>query len=102
MVTDRYLDVFYHPDVADFLAAVEGSSVVAVDNLPGALPLAKIELPERCVLVFGSEQNGLSDEIRTAAASMVFIEQQGSTRSLNAGAAAAIAMYQWQLQHILR
>jgi tRNA G18 (ribose-2'-O)-methylase SpoU len=30
---------------------------------------------------------------------LVAITQYGSTRSLNAGAAAAIAMYQWSVQH---
>lgn len=102
MVTDRYLDVYHHADVNAFRTAMADRTIIAVDNLPGSVPLASTHLPERCVLVFGSERDGLSPELRAAAALMVHIEQQGSTRSLNAGAAAAIIMYQWQRQHVLR
>ncbi|MGD7707518.1 TrmH family RNA methyltransferase [Microlunatus sp. Y2014] len=97
MVTDRYLDVQHHPDVDEFAGWLTDAGVVpvAVDNLPGAEPLETTPLPERCCLVFGSEGPGLSDELVAVCDRMVAITQYGSTRSLNAGAAAAIAMYQW-------
>ena len=66
-----------------------------MDNLPGAVPLESTELPERVCLVFGSEGPGLTEELVAACDSLVAITQYGSTRSLNAGAAAAIAMYAW-------
>ncbi|TDO89865.1 tRNA G18 (ribose-2'-O)-methylase SpoU [Enemella evansiae] len=101
MVTDRYLHVQHHVSEADFLAwaAAEAYQVVGVDNLPGSVPLETSELPERCCLVFGSEGAGLTDELVTGCDQLVAIDQQGSTRSMNAGAAAAIAMYAWRLQH---
>ena len=97
MVTDRYLHVEHHPDVADFVdwAARTAYPLVGVDNLAGAMPLETTELPERVCLVFGSEGPGLTDELVAACDSLVAITQYGSTRSLNAGAAAAIAMYHW-------
>jgi tRNA G18 (ribose-2'-O)-methylase SpoU len=97
MVTDRYLHVEHHPDVAAFTAWARGSAytLVGVDNLPGAVPLETTELPERACLVFGSEGPGLTQELVTACDPLVAITQYGSTRSLNAGAAAAIAMYHW-------
>jgi tRNA G18 (ribose-2'-O)-methylase SpoU len=97
MVTDRYLHIEHHPDVADFAdwAARTAYAVVGVDNLPGAVPLEATELPERACLVFGSEGPGLTEELVAACDSLVAITQYGSTRSLNAGAAAAIAMYHW-------
>jgi tRNA G18 (ribose-2'-O)-methylase SpoU len=97
MVTDRYLHVEHHPDVAAFTAWAEGAAyaLVGVDNLPGAVPLETTELPERVCLVFGSEGPGLTEELVAACDSLVAITQYGSTRSLNAGAAAAIAMYHW-------
>jgi tRNA G18 (ribose-2'-O)-methylase SpoU len=101
MVTDRYLDVFHHPDVSDFVSATSGLDIIAIDNLPGSVPLAHTAFPQQCILVFGSEQSGLSAELREHATKMVRIEQMGSTRSLNASAAAAVVMYQWQRQHIL-
>ena len=97
MVTDRYLHVEHHPEVADFAdwAARSAYALVGVDNLPGAVPLETTELPERVCLVFGSEGPGLTEELVAACDSLVAITQYGSTRSLNAGAAAAIAMYHW-------
>ena len=97
MVTDRYLHVEHHADVAGFFSALADAGVVpiGVDNLPGSVPLETTELPQRCCLVFGSEGPGLTDEVVDGCAGLVSITQYGSTRSLNAGAAAAIAMYHW-------
>jgi tRNA G18 (ribose-2'-O)-methylase SpoU len=97
MVTDRYLHVEHHPDVAGLVAATREAGVVlvGVDNLPGAEPLEPAELPRGCCLVFGSEGPGLTDEMVAACDRLVAITQHGSTRSFNAGAAAAIAMYHW-------
>jgi tRNA G18 (ribose-2'-O)-methylase SpoU len=97
MVTDRYLHVEHHADVDAFTAwaAESAYALVGVDNLPGSVPLEATELPERACLVFGSEGPGLTDELVAACDSLVAITQYGSTRSLNAGAAAAIAMYHW-------
>ena len=101
MVTDRYLHVHHHPDVATFMAWLTEHDLVAVgiDNLEGSVPLENSELPERCCLVFGSEGPGLTDEMVAACTQLVAITQFGSTRSINAGAAAAIAMWAWGQQH---
>jgi len=100
MVTDRYLHVEHHPDVESFRRRLEddGYALVGGDNLPGAVPLERTELPERVCLVFGSEGPGLTEEMVAACSSLVAITQHGSTRSLNAGAAAAIALYAWALR----
>ena len=100
MVTDRYLDVSHHPSVTDFADQVrsDGCVIIGVDNLAGAVPLDRSELPQRTCLVFGSEGPGLTDELVAVCEQLVAITQYGSTRSLNAGAAAAIAMYQWALR----
>lgn len=101
MVTDRYQHVVHHDTVADLLAfAVEaGLTVVAVDNLPGARRLETATLPRDCLLLFGSESDGLTTEARAGAACTVSIAQFGSTRSINAGVAAGIAMHTWIRQH---
>jgi tRNA G18 (ribose-2'-O)-methylase SpoU len=100
LVTDRYLDVHHHPTVADLVGWLEprGIPLVGVDNLPGSVPLETYEPPETVCLLFGSEGPGLTDEAVAACTSLVHISQAGSTRSLNAGAAAAIAMYHWALR----
>ncbi|MCW2741828.1 MAG: rRNA methylase [Blastococcus sp.] len=101
MVTDRYQHLRHHPDVEALLAFASGSglTVVAVDNGPGALPLETTELPRNCLLVFGQEGPGLSPAAHEAAALTVSIAQFGSTRSINAGVAAGIAMHAWIRQH---
>jgi tRNA G18 (ribose-2'-O)-methylase SpoU len=101
MVTDRYLDVFYHATVQDFVTAMKDRQIVVIDNQEGATMLSKTELPKASVLVFGGEGPGVSQELRSAAAQMVMIEQFGSTRSVNVGVAAGIVMYAWIRQHAL-
>jgi tRNA G18 (ribose-2'-O)-methylase SpoU len=102
MVTDRYLHVHHHPDAASLAAWARdaGLPVVGVDNVPGSVALETFALPERCVLLFGQESTGLTPEAQAACTAVVHITQHGSTRSLNAGAAAAIAMHAWALQHL--
>lgn len=101
MVTDRYQHVRHHPSVGDFVAWAEsaGVPVIGVDLFPESVPLETYELPERCVLVFGQEGPGLSEEIRQAARDTLSIAQFGSTRSINAGVAAGIAMHAWIRRH---
>jgi tRNA G18 (ribose-2'-O)-methylase SpoU len=97
MVTDRYQHVRHHETVEDFAAWADAASlpVVAIDNVEGSEPLPAADLPERCVLLFGQEGPGLSPEALAAASATVQIEQYGSTRSMNASAAAAVVMYEW-------
>jgi len=97
MVTDRYQHVVHHEDVATFTAwaAAEGIPIIAVDNVEGAVPVDKAELPERCVLLFGQEGPGLTEEAIAAASGHIEITQYGSTRSINASAAGAVIMYEW-------
>ena len=97
MMTDVYQHVRHHPTVEDLAAwaGAEGLPVIGVDNLPGAAALETADLPQRCVLLFGQEGPGLSAAARATAAQVVSIAQFGSTRSINAGVAAGIAMHAW-------
>lgn len=101
MVTDKYQHVRHHPTVEDFVqwAEAEGLPVLGVDLFPDSVPLETTELPQRCVLVFGQEGPGLSQQVREAAEATLSIAQFGSTRSMNAGVAAGIAMHAWIRQH---
>ena len=102
MVTDRYQHVRHHDGIADLAAwaRAAGLPLLAVDNLPGAVPLETYDLPRACVLLFGQEGPGLTDGARGACAAVLSIAQFGSTRSINAGAAAAIAMHAWVRRHV--
>ena len=97
MVTDRYQHVRHHEDIAALAAWAKDATlpIIAVDNVPGSVPVDRADLPEHCVLLFGQECPGLSPEAVTAAQGVVEITQYGSTRSINASAAAAVVMYEW-------
>jgi tRNA G18 (ribose-2'-O)-methylase SpoU len=101
MVTDRYQHIRHHPTVGEFVEWAHAAqlTVIGIDNLPGSVPLETYALPKASVLVFGQESVGLSDAVREAADATLAIAQYGSTRSINAGAAAAIAMHAWIGQH---
>jgi tRNA G18 (ribose-2'-O)-methylase SpoU len=101
MVTDRYQHIVEHPDVAGLAAWARdrGLPIVAVDNVPGSVDVLAADLPERCVLLFGQEGPGLSREALAAADLVVEIGQFGSTRSINAAAAAAIVLHEWIRRH---
>ncbi|MDO4780798.1 MAG: TrmH family RNA methyltransferase [Candidatus Saccharibacteria bacterium] len=103
MMTDKYLHINYLPTTEVFiqLMRAEGRAIIAIDNVPGSVPMNQTVLPERAVLVFGQEGPGISDELAQAADHIVAIEQFGSTRSINVGAAATVAMYCWLQQHVL-
>ena len=101
MVTDRYQHVRHHDSVQAFASwcGRRHLPMLGVDNLPGAVPIETAIFPEACVLVFGQEGPGLTDDMRAACETTLSIAQYGSTRSINAGAAAAIAMHTWIRQH---
>ena len=123
MVTDRYQHIRHHPTVEDFLAwaATAGGAggggasaqdvgarasggaplpIIAIDNVPGCQQIELYALPEECVLLFGQEGPGLSEAAIAASSVVLEITQFGSTRSINASAAAAIAMHSWVMQHV--
>ncbi len=107
MVTDRYQHEHHHPDVAALVAwaatggpAGERLPLVGLDNVPGAVALETHDLPRACVLVLGQEGAGLTPEMVRACDVVLHIAQFGSTRSINAGAAAAVAMHAWVRRHV--
>lgn len=103
MVTDRYMNIIHHDTVKEFAEFMKSDNrqIIAIDIVPGAVELSKTSLPAKTVLVFGGEGPGLSEQMQALAGQTVKIEQFGSTRSVNVGVAAGIAMYAWMQQHIL-
>ena len=89
MVTDRYQHVRHHPTIEDFVAWAqgEGLDIIGIDIFPDSVPLETYDLPKNCVLVFGQEGPGLSEEIHAAARDTLSIEQFGSTRSMKTATA---------------
>ncbi|NBW73139.1 MAG: TrmH family RNA methyltransferase [Microbacteriaceae bacterium] len=102
MVTDRYQHIRHHETVEEFIkwAKSENLPIIAIDNVPGCQKIEQYKLPESCVFLFGQEGPGLSDEAIKASDVVLEITQFGSTRSINASAAAAITMHSWVMQHV--
>ena len=107
MVTDRYQHVSHHPTIEGLIdwakTAGEGGNklpIIAIDNVPGCQKIEQYQLPRECLFLFGQEGPGLSQAALDAADVVLEITQFGSTRSINASAAAAITMHTWVLQHV--
>ncbi len=102
MVTDRYQHLRHHPEVADLVAWAATADpdggplpILGIDNTEGSVPLETYPIPQACVLLLGQEGAGLSPAAQEACDAVLHIRQFGSTRSINAGAAGAIAMHTW-------
>ena len=104
MVTDRYQHLRHHESVAELAAYLRGLPagpvpLLGIDNLPGSQHLETMEIPREVCFLFGQEGPGLSDAARAECDGTFSIAQFGSTRSINASAAAAIAMHAWVRAH---
>ncbi|MBQ8985266.1 TrmH family RNA methyltransferase [Candidatus Saccharibacteria bacterium] len=103
MCTDKYLEIIHHPSLEDFLKTQENRELIAIENnLENAKPLHEKSFKENTTLILGSENSGISKELLAHATEIRYIESFGSTRSVNVGAAAAIAMYEWIRQIVLK
>lgn len=86
---------YWQSEVDDLNAA----RIIAMDIIPGAVPMETYRFPKHCLLLFGAEGPGLSEKALELADDVVYISQFGSVRSINAGAAAAVSMHAWIAQH---
>ena len=101
MCTDKYLKIEHHAGLDDFLKTQQNRELVAIENnTPRAKPLNDKKFVQNTTLIFGSENNGITGELLEAATDVRFIESFGSTRSVNVGVAAGIAMYEYIRQII--
>ena len=97
MVTDKYLHIDYFATVEEFIAdaRARGMKLVAIENnRPESKPLQKAKIAQNSILIFGSESDGISQELLEKVDQCFYIEQLGSTRSINVGCASAVAMYE--------
>lgn len=106
MCTDKYLEIVYWPTWADFIMdqRERGRKVVAIENhTERARPLSQANFAgeQGVTLLFGGESDGLSEEALIQADEVREIESFGSTRSVNVGVAAGIAMWEWARQCVL-
>ncbi len=82
-------------DFSAWPAWLAGWQLVAID--PGGEPLGKEGFPDRAVLAFGTERDGLSAEVLAAAHSRMAIPMEPGVSSLNLATAVAVVLYAWRL-----
>ena len=105
MVTDRYQHIRHHSSVEELAAYLHDGGghdrvpLLGIDNLPGSAHLETMAIPRQVCFLFGQEGPGLSQQARAVCDGTFSIAQFGSTRSINASAAAAIAMHAWVRAH---
>ena len=104
MCTDKYLTINYWSEVKEFMddQKKRHRDVVAIENnTERAQPIHDKKFVQETTLIFGSEGNGISCELLEMADDVRYIESLGSTRSLNVGVAAGVAIYEWVRQLVL-
>ncbi|MBO7718139.1 TrmH family RNA methyltransferase [Candidatus Saccharibacteria bacterium] len=103
MCTDKYLEITHHQTIKDFIKTQNDRELVAIENnVPDSKPLGEKTFNKNTTLIFGSENNGITPELLKEAHDVRFIESFGSTRSVNVGVAAGIAMYEYTRQVIIK
>lgn len=80
----------------------EGKTIVAIETADNATCIYDTPLPEDAAFIVGSESHGLSEDLLKQCDMVVYIPVPGPTRSLNVSHAAAVALFEWQRQMILR
>lgn len=104
MCTDKYLEIVHWAEMIDFVKDqhARGREMVAIENnVERVKPLHEKNFQERTTLIFGSEGNGIAEELLAQVDDVREIESFGSTRSVNVGVASGIAMYEWARQRAL-
>lgn len=85
-----------HRDSYDHFPQRLGSyRVVALDNVPGAVPIHTYTWEPKTILIVGEEQRGVSQRGLDIADDVVYIPMLGAVRSFNVASAASIAMYDY-------
>ncbi len=83
-----------------FDTLAEGYSVVAIETSEDSKNLFEVELPQKVVLLLGSESHGLPVELLNKCHQIVHIPMTGKCKSMNVSHALAVALFEWQRQQL--
>jgi tRNA G18 (ribose-2'-O)-methylase SpoU len=103
MGMERYETIVELPDEAAFLSHVRaaGRKLVVFEKEAAQVDLWHADLPEDCVMLFGSETTGVPPELVAAADLVVGIPMYGINHSFPVTVAAGIAMAEWTRRHFV-
>ena len=71
-----------------------GAWITGLEAVPGAKPYTKVDYKGKAVLVIGSEAHGICSPVRRKCDFLSRLPMRGRVNSLNAGVAAAVALYE--------
>lgn len=92
--THNYTDVTFLSSVEELTALRDQyKTFVGIDNVPGSVAMETYQWQPESLLILGEEGPGLTSAIIKVCDAIVAIEMRGSVRSLNAGVASGIAMF---------
>jgi tRNA G18 (ribose-2'-O)-methylase SpoU len=95
MGMDRYENIVTVADERGLLEHVRGRKLIVFEKEAARVDLWRADLPDDCVMLFGSETHGVSEEILRAADMVVGIPMYGINHSFPVTVAAGIAMAEW-------
>ena len=71
----------------------EGYTVVAVEQAPDSLSLYDFEVPEKVAYIFGTEVDGVQEQLVQVSDAIIEIPMKGIKESLNVSVAAGIVLF---------
>lgn len=103
MGMQRYENLVYLPNenaLAEW-AAEHNLPLVVFEREHAQVDLWRADLPEECVMVFGSESTGVPEELIAKASLVVGIPMYGINNSFPVTVAAGIGMAEWTRRHFV-
>src|SRR5690349_11349138 len=101
--TFKWIDVYHFDDLGECIKRVREryGRVMAATLLEGGSSLYAVDLASPAALMFGNEDEGLSDEAIALADSTFTIPQVGFAESLNISVACAVSLFEARRQRAL-
>ncbi len=86
---------------SDFLQYLKDDFVLtALETCDGATNIYQTQLPDKIILLAGSESHGLPQHIIKSSKTIVYIPMPGGCKSLNISNALSVAAFEWYRQQI--
>lgn len=103
MGMQRYENLVYLPDEAALVTWTQERRLplLVFEREHAQVDLWRAELPEECLMVFGSESTGVPEELIVAADRVIGIPMYGINNSFPVTVAAGIAMAEWTRRHFV-
>ncbi|CAH1396741.1 unnamed protein product [Nezara viridula] len=90
-------------NLAEYLKSMKkmGYSLIGAEQTTGSVSLTSYSFPDKCVLLLGSEKEGISPNLLPLLEEYIEIPQLGLVRSLNVHVTGAIFLWEYSKQHLL-